>query len=53
MRNVLASEGTRFLGVAIMEFLEKFWRGVLEFGVRKPQVVLGFWGDLVGYRVGF
>ena len=39
MRNVLASEGTRFLGVAIMEFLEKFWRGVLEFGVRKPRVV--------------
>ena len=39
MRNVLASEGTRFLGVAIMEFLEKFWRSVLELGVRKPRVV--------------
>ena len=39
MRNVLASEGTRFLGIAIMEFLEKFWRGVLEFGMRKPRVV--------------
>ena len=41
VRNVLAVqlEGTRFLGVAFVEFLEKFRRGVVEIGVRDPGVV--------------